>query len=125
MNRLSILLAVFLLGAFSLGAQQQSQQNTSNQAAPPTVRATTSEVVLDSVLPDKKGRTFHDRRPEEMHVIEDSVEQKIASFRLVAGEAADLSSAPKPAAEAGAPAFDPMREVRLVTLVFEALGQQG
>ena len=125
MNRLSILLAVFLLGAFSLGAQQQSQQNTSNQAAPPTVRSTTNEVVLDMVFRDKKGRTIHDLRPEEIHVFEDGVEQKIASFRLVEGKAADLSSAPKPSAEGGAPALDPMREVRLVTLVFEGLDQEG
>ena len=125
MNRLSILLAVFLLSAFSLVAQQPPQQSTSNQAAPPTVRSTTNEVVLDMVFRDKKGRTIHDLRPEEIHVFEDGVEQKIASFRLVEGKAADLSSAPKPSAEGGSPALDPMREVRLVTLVFEGLDQEG
>jgi len=127
MNRLSVLTAVLLLSAFSLAAQQQSQQNTSNQATPPTVRSTAQEVVLDMVFRDKKGRTIHDIRPEEIHVLEDGVEQKVTSFHLVEGKAGDLSSssAPKPTAEGGALPLDPMREVRLVTLVFEGLDQEG
>lgn len=71
MNRLPILLAALLLGALSLAAQQPSQQTTSNQASPPTVRSTANEVVLDMVFRDKKGRAIHDIRPEEIHVLED------------------------------------------------------
>ena len=125
MNRVSTLLAVFLLGAFSLAAQQQSQQSTSNQAPSPTVRSTAQEVVLDMVFRDKKGRTIHDIRPEEIHVVEDGVEQKVASFHLVEGKAAQSSGAPKASAESGALPLDPMREVRLVTLVFEGLDVEG
>ena len=124
MSRQSVLLAVFLLSAFSLTAQQPSQQNTSSQAASPTVRSTANEVVLDMVFRDKKGRTIHDLRPDEIHVFEDGVEQKVTSFHLVEGKPAELSTAPK-TAENGAPALDPMREVRLVTLVFEGLDQEG
>ena len=125
MNRASILLAVFLLSAFGLAAQQQSQQNTSNQAPTPTVRSTANEVVLDMVFRDKKGKAIHDIRPEEIHVLEDGIEQKVTSFHLVEGKAGELSSAPKASAEGGSPALDPMREVRLVTLVFEGLDQEG
>lgn len=124
MNRLSILLAVFLLSALGLAGQQPTQQTTSNQATP-TVRSTANEVVLDMVFRDKKGKAIHDIRPEEIHVLEDGVEQKVTSFRLVEGKPAELSSAPKAASESGAPALDPMREVRLVTLVFEGLDQEG
>ncbi|HKW63187.1 MAG TPA: VWA domain-containing protein [Candidatus Acidoferrum sp.] len=125
MNRLSILVGVFLLSAFSLAAQQQSQQNTSNQTPSPTVRSTANEVVLDMVFRDKKGRAIHDLRPEEIHVLEDGVEQKVTSFHLVEGKPADLPSVPKTAVENGSPVLDPMREVRLVTLVFEGLDQEG
>jgi len=124
MNRLSILLAALLLSALSLAAQQPSAQNTSNQAFP-TVRSTANEVVLDMVFRDKKGRAIHDIRPEEIHVLEDGVEQKVTSFHLVEGKPGELSSAPKTASENGSLALDPMREVRLVTLVFEGLDQEG
>src|SRR5215472_10125088 len=125
MKRLFILLGVCLLSGCSLEAQQQSQQNTSSQAAPPTVRSTTQEVVLDMVFRDKKGRAIHDIRPEEIHVLEDGVEQKVTSFHLVDGKSAELAGAPKQPAESGALPLDPMREVRLVTLVFEGLDQEG
>jgi VWFA-related protein len=125
MNRLSIFLTVFLLGAFNLAAQQPSQQNTSTQAASPTVRSTANEVVLDMVFRDKKGKAIHDLRPEEIHVLEDGVEQKVTSFHLVEGKPGELSGAPKTATGNGSLALDPMREVRLVTLVFEGLDQEG
>src|SRR2546430_10997404 len=83
MNRLFVFLTAFLLSASSLEAQGQSQQDTSGQATPPTVRSTAQEVVLDMVFRDKKGRTIRDIRPEEIHVSEDGVEQKVTSFRLV------------------------------------------
>lgn len=125
MNRLSIFLAVFLLSAFSLAAQQPAPQNTSNQAPSPTVRSTANEVVLDMVFRDKKGKAIHDIRPEEIHVLEDGVEQKVTSFHLVEGKPGELSATPKTAGENGSAALDPMREVRLVTLVFEGLDQEG
>ena len=125
MKRLTILLPAFFLSAFSLAGQQQSQQNTSSQATSPTVRSTTQEVVLDMVFRDKKGRTIHDIRPEEIHVLEDGVEQKVTSFHLVEGKSAELSGAPKTPADSGSLSLDPMREVRLVTLVFEGLDQEG
>src|SRR5881394_4159924 len=95
MKRLNILLLAFLLSAFSLAGQQQSQQNTSSQATSPTVRSTTQEVVLDMVFRDKKGRTIHDIRPEEIHVFEDGVEQKLTAFRVVDGKTAESLTVPK------------------------------
>ena len=50
MNRLFVFLTAFLLSASSLEAQGQSQQDTSGQATPPTVRSTAQEVVLDMVF---------------------------------------------------------------------------
>ncbi len=119
-----VLLMAFLLSASSLAAQGQSRQDTSGQATPPTVRSTAQEVVLDMVFRDKKGRTIRDIRPEEIHVSEDGVEQNLTSFRVVEGKTAESLSAPKSSAESGSLSLDPMREVRLVTLVFEGLDQE-
>jgi VWFA-related protein len=124
MNRLFVLLASFLLGASRLAAQGQSQQD-SGQATSRAVRSTAQEVVLDMVFRDKKGRTLHDIRPEEIHISEDGVEQKLTSFRVVEGKTAESPSAAKSSAESGSLSLDPMREVRLVTLVFEGLDQEG
>ena len=80
MKRHFVLLTAFLLGASSLVAQGQSQRDTSGQATPAAVRSAAEEVVLDMVFRDKKGRTIRDIRPEEIHVSEDCVEQKLTSF---------------------------------------------
>jgi len=124
MNRLFVFLTAFLLSASSLEAQGQSQQDTSGQATPPTVRSTAQEVVLDMVFRDKKGRTIRDIRPEEIHVSEDGVEQKLTAFRVVDGKIAESLTVPKSSAEGGSLSLDPMLEVRLVTLVFEGLDQE-
>src|SRR6266436_2247566 len=124
MNRLFVFLTAFLLSASSLEAQGQSQQDTSGQATPPTVRSTAQEVVLDVVFRDKKGRTIRDIRPEEIHVFEDGVEQKLTSFRLVEGNApSNTTSTASGSSESLT--LDPMRQLRLVTLVFEGLDQDG
>ena len=124
MNRLFVFLTAFLLSASSLEAQGQSQQDTSGQATPPTVRSTAQEVVLDMVFRDKKGRTIRNIRPEEIHVSEDGVEQKLTAFRVVDGKTAESLTVPKSSLEGGSLSLGPMREVRLVTLVFEGLDQE-
>jgi VWFA-related protein len=125
MKRLFVLLTALLLSASSLVAQGQSQQDTSGQAPPSTVRSAAEEVVLDMVFRDKKGRAIRDIRPEEIHVSEDGVEQKLTSFRVVDGKTPESPGAPKSSPGNGSLSIDPMREVRLVTLVFEGLDQEG
>jgi len=124
MKRLFVPLAVFLLSALSLAAQGQPQQGTSGQASAPAIRATTPEVVLDMVFRDKKGKTIRDIKPEEIHVSEDGVDESLTSFKLIEG-----TPQPQPNAATVSgnqpPALDPMREIRLVTLVFENLDQEG
>src|SRR5713226_4460692 len=124
MKRLFVLLTALLLSASSLEAQGQSQQDTTGQAPRPAVRSAAEEVLLDMVFRDKKGRTIRGIRPEEIHVSEDGIEQKLTSFRVVEGKTAESVSAPKSAGNESL-SVDPMREVRLVTLVFEGLDQEG
>jgi VWFA-related protein len=110
---------LLLLCASGMGQQAQPQSNSTNQSALTTVHATGQEVVLDMVFRDKKGRTIRDIRPEEIHISEDGVEQKLTSFRLVQGNQAAPGASEQPLQ------LDPMREIRLVTLVFEGLDQEG
>lgn len=122
MNRLFALLAGILFGACSCAVWGQSptpQEATVQPAAATTIRSNAQEVVLDMVFRDKKGKTVRDIRPEEIHISEDGVDQKLTSFRLVEG------TAPPATSSATKLSLDPMREIRLVTLVFEGLDPEG
>ena len=124
MKWLFVFVPTLLLSAAPLAAQQPSQQSPATQSPSPTVRSTANEVVLDMVFRDKKGRTIHDIRPEEIHVLEDGVEQRLTSFRLVEGNAAHNSgnAATGPSESL---TLDPLRQLRLITLVFEGMDQDG
>ena len=122
MNRSVLVVLGTLTLTCSLIAQAPpSQQTSPNQTNTPSLRVNTQEVTLDMVFRDKKGKTIHDIRPEEVHVFEDGVEQHLASFRHVEGQ----NAAPAPASSSGSIPMDPMRELRLVTLVFEGLDLDG
>lgn len=129
MKQLLISLAAFLLCSLSAAAQSQSQQSQSQQNSPAQagstgIRATAQETVLDMVFRDKKGKDIRDIRPEEVHILEDGVEQNLTSFRLEGGNP-PKTAGPEGGATGSTPVLDPMREVRLVTLVFEGLDPEG
>lgn len=110
-----------LAGAFALPAHAPAQQQAPQpQPAAPEIRTTAQEVVLDMVFRDKKGRTIRDVRPEEIHVFEQGVEQKLNSFRIVEGATSRVIAGDGPVTP-----LDPMREIRLVSLVFEGLDNES
>lgn len=84
------------------------------QPASPTTQSVgikTTEILLDVLVHDKKGRIIRDLKPEEIEVFEDGVKQSVNSFRFI-----DADSK-KPVEEAGqAVAAQPFN---LVTLVFD------
>jgi VWFA-related protein len=82
-------------------------------------------VVLDLVFRDKKGKTVTNIRPEEIHISEDGVEQSLKSFRLLGGNPPQPAVPPPAVPASGAAPLDPLREVKLVTLVFEGLDIEG
>jgi VWFA-related protein len=106
------------------GTAQQDQPPVN----PPTViRSTTQEVLLDFIARDKHQKLVTNLRQEDVEVLEDGVPQTERSFRYRGGleEAAPESGgAPAPARAAGNPA-SPLRNINLVSLVFEALGAEG
>ncbi|MBZ5591368.1 MAG: VWA domain-containing protein [Acidobacteriia bacterium] len=87
--------------ACMLGAQEPSQAPDS----------TTPQTLLDVVARDKKGRPVSDLKASDLQILDEGAPAKIMGLRLVtAGDAAGLG-----------PASEPLRHVRLVSLVFDKL----
>lgn len=86
---------------------------------PATIQTTSEEVLLDLVARDKHGRAVRDLRADQVEVFEDGVRQQVTSFRLVEGEVPLTPEGRKPAHP------DLVRQINLVTLVFERLGDEG
>ena len=109
---LTPVLAIALSVASSYAAPQAAAPN----AQTPTIKAGTEEVLLDVVIRDKKGKPVNDVKPEDLTVLDDGAKQTVTSFRLVQGKEAISHTGV-------VTQLDPMRQVRLVTLCFEALDQ--
>ncbi len=107
-----------------LATQEPAAQPPSQTGPTTVIRAVTQEVLLDLVVRDKRGRLVRDLKPEEIEVYDDGVPVKLTGFRLVTGQdAAGLGSR---AAGAGQPpAPDPLRQLRLVSLVYEGLDNEA
>lgn len=106
-------LALLALTSALLPAQQQqpsAQQPTS------TFEATANEVMIDVVVRDKKGKAVNDLTGADFKVIDNGVEQKVLGTRVVSGAEAIEKGAKVP--------LDALRQVRLVTLVFEELSNE-
>jgi VWFA-related protein len=106
--KLGIFFCVLSAGA-SLVPWAAAQQTTT-----PTVKTTVDEVLLDLIVRDKKGKPVTDLKPEDLTVFDNGARQTLTGFRLVSGSDAISTSGAKSA-------LDPLRQVRLVTLAFEAM----
>src|SRR5437667_11271249 len=86
-----------------------------NPIAPPpaaAVRTSSEEVLLDVVVRDKKGHPVNNLKPEDFQVFDNGEQKKIIAFRLVqGGEAVAAGGSRMP--------LDPLRQVRLVTMIFQ------
>ncbi len=78
--------------------------------------------MLDVVVRDKKGKRVPDLEAGDLRILDNGVECKISSFSLVQGNGG-LISAENPIASATPTTrkLDPLRQVRLVTLIFNRL----
>src|SRR5437763_641776 len=83
----------------------------------PPIRVGAEEVVLDVVVRDKKGKLVRELGPGDFEVSDNGAKQTIRSVRLVEGKEA--------IAKTGTTPLDPLRQIRLVTLVFERLSPDG
>ncbi len=91
------------------------------EATPPpagsTIRVTTTEVALDLVVRDKKGRQVKNLKPGDVEIYEDGVKQQILSFRQVTGREEESREASQPGQET-TKSFKPLREVNTVCIIF-------
>jgi len=86
MTRITVkvgLIALFLWLQTLTFAQTTSQTTPAIQQ---TLGVKTSEVLLDVLVHDKKGRIIRDLKPEEIEVFEDGIKQPINSFRFIETE---------------------------------------
>jgi VWFA-related protein len=93
-------------------------QDVTPPPAGPTIRVTATEVALDLVVRDKKGRQVKNVKPADVEIYEDGVRQQVLSFRMVAGREQERreESQAKPQTTTGA--LMPLRELNTLCIVF-------
>jgi VWFA-related protein len=108
--------SVGLFALYLLCGAPVPAQNATPAEPGPTIRTTVTEVNLDIVVRDKKGKLVRNLKPSDVQIYEDGVLQQIRSFRLAAGHTeAETTTATAP----GTPASSvPLRKVNLVCIVF-------
>jgi len=111
-------IALLLLPAAAWGAQAVQQ------SAPAVIQTSKEEVLLDVIFRDKKGKPIRDLESSDFQVTDGGAPQKITAFRLVEGISAESAPGNRTTTSKDS-ALDPARQVHLVTLVFERLGQDG
>jgi VWFA-related protein len=117
------LLALAAVGLPCLFAQTPVPQKTADGAI---IRTGAEEVLLDIVVRDKKGRLVRDLEPNEIEISDDGGPQKLKSFRLAgSGDSKDPALKARPAGAIVGGGLDPLRQIRLVTMVFQGLGTSG
>ena len=112
----------FLISLIAVAAFAQQQ--------PPTIKATSQEVLLDLVVRDKKGHLVKDLKPNEINVTDDGVAQSIRSLRLRTGaeistiETTTSTTTTATTTQAQTPRakpVNPLRDIRVVTFAFDPL----
>jgi len=110
------------------------------QTPEPTIRTTTSEVLLDFEVRDKHANIIRNLRPDEVQIIEDGVPQTLRHFEFYDGGAG--TPAPEPAAPAAAAEILPaaataskapsvpmtvneLRDISVVSVVINNLDPRG
>lgn len=92
-------------------------QDSTPPSAGPAIRVTTTEIALDLVVRDKKGRQVKNVKSGDLEIYEDGVRQQLLSFRMVSGREQQSRQAVQ-AKPQTAPAFAPLRELNTVCIVF-------
>ena len=107
-----------------LGATGSNAQDVQSATPEMTLRGGTGEVLLDFIVRDKHHRMVEDLRPMDVQIFEDSVRQTPRSFvfrRDRSLDAAPIGSASPGSNDVVQGSSDPLRQINLVTLVFEAM----
>src|ERR1035437_929290 len=84
----------------------------------PTIRVTATEIALDLVVRDKKGRQVKNVKPAEVEIYEDGVRQQLLSFRMVTGRETERRQETQAKPQATTGTFMPLRGLNTVCIVF-------
>ena len=99
------------------GVGAQTPAPTSGDAQNPVFKNSGEEVLVDVVVRDKKGRLVKDLKSSDFEILDNGQKKAIKSFRLVEGN--------ESVSNGGRAQLDPLRQIRLVTLIFHGLDQNG
>ncbi len=114
------LLLTFFITANSAFIQAQNPQKDDDK-----ITLSASEVVLDIVVRDKKGKIVKDLKASDFEVFEDEVRQDVTSFRLVARDTTTVADTRKDPTTSTTvtptTAREPFANVSLIALVFDRL----
>ncbi|MEW5977501.1 MAG: VWA domain-containing protein [Acidobacteriota bacterium] len=121
------LIAALVVTVAGLTVTAYRAQNLSDQGV---LKVGVSEVLLDLVVTDKKGRQIRDLTLDEIEVYEDGALQKIRSFRKV--ESAREERGPEAKSQADRKSTSPGTEsspetgrINLITMVFDRISTYG
>jgi VWFA-related protein len=113
MRKAIAFLILFLAPAPMSGLAQEPVPQPSGS----TIRITSSEVALDLVVRDKKGRLVKNLKQSDVQVYEDGVRQQILSFR-VASRDQKRHQEGQPKSETAGGGSLPLRELNTICIVF-------
>jgi VWFA-related protein len=129
MFRSSIVNWLIVLSFGAAWAQNPPQPDKPEAAPEAKFAGRAEEVSLDLVVRDKRGRPVRDLKPEEIQILDDGHPAKVRSLRLAgslgsSARTVDLPGQPTAAAAKPTPA-DPLKQVHLVSMLFETLDANG
>ncbi len=108
--------SAILCALLAMAAPAQTPAAKPQPDQTPRIQAGTEEVMLDVVVRDKKGKALNDLKQSDFTVSDNGTQRQIKSFRLIHGtEAVSGGGTATPTQ------LDPMRQIRLITLVFQGI----
>jgi len=117
---------IVALGSAALAAPAMFAQAASSAQTTATPEKTQTvikgggeEVVLDVIVRDKHGKAVTDLSPQDFEITDNGERHTVKSFRLVEGAEAVA------AAGGARTQLDPLRQIRLVTMIYQGLDLTG
>lgn len=109
-------IAILIVFLASTRTSAQAQEPVPSPAGS-TIRITSTEVALDLVVRDKKGRLVKNLKQGDLQVFEDGVHQQILSFRVASRDRKRRQES-QPKLETAGGASLPLRELNTICIVF-------
>src|SRR5271169_1236643 len=114
-----LLMLILVTGVIVTGLVAQTSAPAPDAAGQkPAFKSNVEETVMDVVVRDKKGRLVKDLKETDFTVTDAGQTRPIKSFRIVEGTEAISASG-------GRTQLDPLRQLRLITLVFQGGDQNA